>query len=84
MFKRERFGDLSGDPIGGRICCHIGPGEPPPLQPQDDQPVEKLEPVRRNDEQIDGGDVGGVIAQKARQPGEGGPRRRGMYLVTVD
>src|SRR5271166_2362077 len=64
LIPRERFGDLSGDPIGGWICSHIGPGEPSPLQSQDDQPVEKLEPDRRNDEQIDGGDVGGVIAQE--------------------
>ena len=64
LIPRERFCDLSGDPIGGRISSHVGPGEPSPLQPQDDHPVEKLKPDRRNDEQIDGGDVGGVIAQE--------------------
>ena len=62
--QSARDRDTSGDPIGGRICSHVGPGEPSPLQPQDDHPVEKLEPDRRNDEQIDGGDVGGVIAQE--------------------
>src|SRR6516164_114132 len=61
----ECFGDLLGDPLGGWICCHIGPDEPSPLQTQDDQPVEQLEPDRRNDEQIDAGDVGGVIAQES-------------------
>ena len=39
---RECFGDLPGDPIGGRIPGHIGPDEPPPLHTQDDQPVEKF------------------------------------------
>ena len=68
---RECFGDLSGDPIGGRICGHIGPDEPSPLQAQDDQAVQHLEPDRRNDEQINGGNVGGVIAQ------EYPPTRRG-------
>ena len=36
-----------------------------PLQTQDDQPVEQFEPDRRNDEQIDACDVGGVIAQES-------------------
>src|SRR6516225_1252401 len=36
-----------------------------PLQTQDDQPVEQFEPDRRNDEQIDAGDVGGVITQES-------------------
>ena len=44
---------------------HIGPDQPSPLQTQDDQPVEQFEPDRRNDEQIDAGDVGGVIAQES-------------------
>ena len=59
------FGDLLGDPLGGWICCHTGPDEPSSLQTQDDQPVEHFEPDRRNDEQIDAGDVGGVIAQES-------------------
>jgi hypothetical protein len=61
----ECFGDLLGDPLGGWICCHIGPDESSPLQTQDDQPVEQFEPDRRNDEQIDAGDVGGVIVQES-------------------
>ena len=60
-----RAGDLLGDPLAGWICCHIGPDEPSPLQTQDDQPVEQFEPDRRNDEQIDASDVGGVIAQES-------------------
>jgi hypothetical protein len=28
-----------GMPLGGRICCHLGPDEPSPLQTQDDQPA---------------------------------------------
>ena len=31
----EGFGDLSGDPFGGRMCGHIDPDEPSPLQTQD-------------------------------------------------
>ena len=73
----ECFGDLPGDPLGGWICCHIGPDEPSPLQTQDDQPVEQFEPDRRNDEQIDAGDVGGVIAQ------EGLPARGARAVTSV-
>src|SRR6516225_6386254 len=61
----ECFGELLGDPLGGWICCHIGPDELSPLQTQDDQPIEQFEPDRRNDEEIDAGDVGGVIAQES-------------------
>ena len=57
--------DLAGDPLGSGIWRHIGPDELSPLQTQDDQPVEQFEPDRRNDEQIDAGDVGGVIAQES-------------------
>ena len=56
---------LAGDPLGSWIWRHIGPDELSPLQTQDDQPVEQFEPDRRNDEQIDAGDVGGVIAQES-------------------
>src|SRR5215471_8546454 len=61
----ECFGDLLGDPLGGWMCSHIGPDEPSPPQMQDNQPVEQFEPDRRNNEQIDAGDVGGVIAQES-------------------
>ena len=71
----ERFDDLSSDPLGGRICGHIGPDEPSPLQTQDDQPVQKLEPDGRNDKQINGCDVGSVTAQ------EGPPARRGRAVT---
>ena len=66
---------LSSDPLGGWICGHIGPDEPSPLQTQDDQPVQKLEPDGRNDEQIDGCDVGSVTAQ------EDPPARRGRSVT---
>ena len=64
-------------PLGGWICCHIGPDEPSPLQTQDDQPIEQFEPDRRNDEQIDAGDVGGVIAKESL------PARRARGRDTV-
>jgi hypothetical protein len=66
------FGDLSCDPLRGWICGHIGPDEPSSLQTQDDQRIQQFEPDRRNHKQIDGGDVGGVIAQ------EGPPVRSGQ------
>ena len=73
-----------GDPFGGRMCGHIDPDEPSPLQTQDDQPVEQFEADGRNDEQINGGDVGGMDVQERPPSCRGGRRRRGMYLATVD
>jgi len=35
LVPRERFGDLLGDPFGGRMCGHVDPDEPSPLQTQD-------------------------------------------------
>ena len=64
LVPRECFGDLSGDPFGGRMCGHVDPDETAPLQTQDHQPVEKFEPNGRNDEQINGGDVRSVDAQE--------------------
>ena len=81
---RECFGDLSGDPIGGRVCGHIGPDEPSPLQTQDDEPVEQLESDRRNDKQIDGRDVAGVVAQEGPPARGGRTTTPGMYLATLD
>src|SRR5215468_7087548 len=80
----EGFGDLLGDPLGGWICCHIGPDEPSPLQTQDEQPVKQFEPDRRHDEQIDAGDVGGVIAQESLPAWRAWAATRDMYLATVD
>jgi hypothetical protein len=42
----------------------LPPGLDPP-RPISDQPLQQFEPDRWNDEQIDAGDVGGVIAQEA-------------------
>ena len=67
--RRKCFGDLSGDPIGGWMCGHIGLDEPSALQTQDDQPVEEFEPDCRDYEQINGSDMDGVVAQ------EGSPAR---------
>jgi len=50
----------------------------------DRQPIEELEADGSYNEQIDSGDVWRVIAEKVFQPCDGGPRRRTMYLATVD
>ena len=71
LIPRERFSNLPGDPLGGWIRGHIGPDEPSPFQTQDDQSVQQLEPDRRNDEQINGSDVGGMVAQERPPPRRG-------------
>src|SRR5271155_1763914 len=67
LIPRERLSDLLGDPLGRRMCRDVGPDEPSPLQAQDHHAVEKLELDGRNDEQIDRGDVSGVIAQEGER-----------------
>ena len=59
---RECLGELLRDPFGGRICGDVGPDEPSPFEVQDDEPVEQLEPDCRYNEEIDGGNIGRMIA----------------------
>ena len=84
LIPGEGFGDLPGDPFGRRICSHVGPNQPSPCQPQDDKSIEKLEADRRNDEQIDGSDVGSVVAQKGLPARREWSATRDVYLATVD
>src|SRR6266704_3831418 len=42
--------DLSRDPIGGRICCDIGPDEISATEPDDDESIEQVETDGRNNE----------------------------------
>jgi hypothetical protein len=59
-------------------------GEPSPLQAQNDQPKQKLEPdgLTTNRSTAAMWVVG--LRRKVRQPGEEGLLRRGMSLATVD
>ena len=84
LVPRECFGDLSGDPFGGRMCGHVNPDETSPLQTQDHQPVEKFEPNGRNDEQINGGDVRSVNAQERSPTCRGRAAPPAHVLATVD
>src|SRR5262249_16422852 len=61
---RERLGGLAGDPFGGRIGRHVDPDEVSPVQPDDDEGIEQVEAKCRDNEQVNGGDVRRVVAQK--------------------
>src|SRR5262249_34238965 len=73
----ECFGDLLGDPLGGWICCHIGPDESSPLQTQDDQPIEQ--------ENLPARGLGQHLERRTTSGGGLGPnfRRRGGRGFTV-
>src|SRR6267378_4421356 len=50
---------------------------------QDHEHVEQTEGRRRHDEEVNGGKVGDVVLENARQVCEGGFWRRGMRRATV-
>jgi hypothetical protein len=80
----ERLGDLSRDPISGRICCDVGPDKISATEPDDDESIEQVETDGRNNEQVHCGNVQRVIVQEVRHPWPGRPRRLTIYLATLD
>lgn len=63
LILRKGFGDLPGDPLCGRVRCHVGPDESAPLQGENHQSIKKSEADSGNDEEINRRDVPSVIAQ---------------------
>ena len=58
--------------------------EPPTVVRQDDEHEEQPEGHRRDDEQVGGHDLTGVMVRNVRHVGEGGRGCWRMYLATVD
>jgi hypothetical protein len=82
LVPRECLGDLARDPLRGRIRGHVGPDQLSPIKVNDDKALQQFEADRRCNEEVDGGNVGRMIAQE--RPCDGGPRRRPMYFATDD
>src|ERR1700730_6636184 len=64
LIPGEGFGDLSGDPFGGRIGGDVDPHQVASLKLDDHQGIEQLEANGRHDKHINGGDVRRMIAEK--------------------
>jgi hypothetical protein len=71
LIPRECLRDLTCDPFRGRIRCDVDPDKVSAGQPDDDQDIEQVKADCRNNEQVHGGDVRGVVTQ------EGAPSLRG-------
>ena len=46
------------------ICCDVDPDEVSTIQPHDDEAIEQIEANGRDNEQVHGGDIWGMIAQE--------------------
>ena len=67
LIPREGFGELTCDPFGSRVCCHIDPDQVSPVESDDDEGIEQVKVNGRDNEQVHGSDVWRVVTQ------EGGP-----------
>ena len=66
---------LTLNPFGVRICCDVDPDKVSAVEPDDDEGIKQFEGNGRDDEQIHGGDIWGLIAQKGTPSLTGRPRR---------
>ena len=84
MVPWECLRDLRCDPVRGRMRCDVDPNKVSARQPDDDQAVEQIKANGRNNEQVHGGDVRGVVAQEGVPSLRGRPPRFIMYFATLD
>src|SRR6266446_9489955 len=61
---RKRRGDLTCNPLRRRVGCDADPDEISSIKPYDDEAIQQLKANGRHYEQIHGGDVRRVVAQK--------------------
>jgi hypothetical protein len=53
-YPGKRLGDLSGQPLGRRVSCHLEPQQLPPAVAQNQKREQSLEGQGRNHKQING------------------------------
>src|SRR5665213_3894180 len=56
---------LTRNPFRRRMACYVEPDEDSPIQPHDDEAIEQIEANGRDNEQVHGGDIWGMIAQES-------------------
>src|SRR3984893_14964294 len=64
LIPRKSLRDLTCNPFCRGICCDVGPDELSAAEPDDDEGIEQVEPDRRNNEQVHGGNVWRVVMQE--------------------
>src|SRR5262245_6667414 len=80
---RKGLGDLSGQPLGRRVACHLEPQQLPPAVAQDQKREPSLKAQGRDHKEINGCDRMRVVPENVFQPCDGDPPCT-MYFETVD
>src|SRR5712675_858566 len=62
---RKSLGYLTCNPLRRRVGCDVDPNEISTIQPHDDERIKQIEANGRDNEQVHGGDLRGMITQKA-------------------
>src|SRR5712664_1076182 len=65
---RKCLGDLACNPLRCRVGCDVDPYEISAMKPHDDKAIQQSEADGRDHEQIHGGNVRSVVAQKGLPP----------------
>jgi hypothetical protein len=78
LVPRERLADLTCNPFRGRVCRDVDPDKISAFQPDDDDDdddddIEQVEANGWDNEQIRGGDIRCMVAQKGEPPLRGWP-----------
>src|SRR5664280_1304528 len=65
LIPGEGLGYLTRNPFRRRMACNVDPDDVSTIQPHNDEAKEQIEANGRNNEQIHGGDIWGMIAQES-------------------
>jgi len=68
LHPRERFGNFTGDPLGGRRAGHSHPDQPSPSVAKNHQTIEQLERGAADNEHLDRSYSCGVITEERLPP----------------
>src|SRR6266478_5708475 len=73
IIPRKCLRYLTRNPLRGRVCCDVDPGEVSAVEPDYDEGIEQVETDSWNNEQVHGGDVRRVVTQESPPPLAGRP-----------
>jgi len=65
LIPGEGLGYLTRNPFRRRMACNVDPDDVSTIQPHNDEAKEQIEANGRNNEQVHGGDIWGMIAQES-------------------
>src|SRR5665647_652565 len=65
LIPRECLCYLTRNPFRRRMACNVDPDEVSTIHPHDDEAIEQIEANGRDNKQVHGGDIWGMIAQES-------------------